>query len=500
MKSGNKVWLLLLIYLIAVTVRLYDLTNSSIYSDEITWIVRGKELIYALIHRNMGFLVNGWWTNPGDTEAIGLPLTFLGGLSQLLFSGTGKYSLKIFNDIFASRLPVVLVSSLVPVAIYYFGSGLISRKLSLFSSIIYIFNPISIALDRSVVHDSFLTLFSFVAIISYIYYARKKTVNILPGIFLSLAFLTKPNGILPILGWFAYFILVDRSKYSIKYFLINLLSFILIVTLLWPSSWRMPVIAIFEYLFRQFGLVQNGMSVFYKGVITYRPGFDYYLFQFLVRMPVVLIFGFVVSILIILRSVIRKVNPIKVTFIPIILYIFVFFLLISISSKKMGIRYAEPLLPWFVIFSTWGLIKFVSMIRNTYLKSLTVLIIAFGALTPLSYSPDYYFYYNSLIGGPKGAQQYDMVGFCSSSRLAAKFLTSQNVTGSVFVSGCPEAVRYYSSIDITYHYLDAEYIILETYMLNQHPEDVAVMYLTDKTPLKDIQFHGATIAKIYKLK
>jgi len=185
-------------------------------------------------------------------------------------------------------------------------------------------------------------------------------------------------------------------------------------------------------------------------------------------------------------------------FMPVILYVLVFFLLISISSKKMGIRYAEPLLPWFVMFSTWGLMALVKIIRNSYLKTIVIVIIAAGILSPLSYNPDYYFYYNSLIGGPKGAQQYDMVGFCSSSRLAVEFLKGQNVTGSVFISGCPEAVRYYSNLNITYHYLDAEYIILETYMVNQHPEDIAVKYLKDKIPLKDIEFHGATIARVYK--
>jgi len=35
--------------------------------------------------------------------------------------GTGKYSLHLLSDIVASRLPVVLLSSLLPVFIYYFG-------------------------------------------------------------------------------------------------------------------------------------------------------------------------------------------------------------------------------------------------------------------------------------------------------------------------------------------------------------------------------------------
>jgi 4-amino-4-deoxy-L-arabinose transferase-like glycosyltransferase len=433
------------------------------------------------------------------TEAIALPLTFFNGLFLVAFAGAGKYSLKIFSDMFAARLPVVLISSLIPVGIYYYGSSIFSKKLSLIAAFVYIFNPISIALDREVVNDSFLTLFTFFALISYIYYSRKKVLNIIPGIFLSLAFLTKPDGLMPILGWVFLLIFVDRSRYAIKYFLINVFSFLLIVTVLWPPSWRMPVFAIFEYLYRQFSLVQVGMGVFYKGVVTNNPGFDFYIFQYLVRMPVALILGFIVSILIALRSVLKKPISIKPAVIPIVLYNLTFFLLISFSSKKLGIRYAEPLLPWFVILSSWGLIWLVESIHNRYLTTVAVLIIALNILTPLSYNPDYYFYYNFLVGGPKGAQKYDMVGFCSSTRLATDYLEERNMTGSVFVAGCPDPVRYYwAGLDITYNYLKADYIILETYYVDQHPEDPVLAYLANKTSVKDIQFHGAIIARIYK--
>ncbi len=117
--------------------------------------------MYTLIHGNINFLLNGWWTNPGMTEAIGLPLTFLSGLSHVLFAGAGKYSLNLFNDVLASRLPIVLIGSLVPVFMYFFGSEIFSRKLSLISALIYIFNPIAISLDRWVSSQLLFEFFLF---------------------------------------------------------------------------------------------------------------------------------------------------------------------------------------------------------------------------------------------------------------------------------------------------------------------------------------------------
>jgi 4-amino-4-deoxy-L-arabinose transferase-like glycosyltransferase len=497
-KLKKDIWIMMALYFLAVVIRLYKLNDASIYSDEITWMVRGKELIYAIIHGNIGYFINGWWINRGITEAIALPLTFLSGLSQLIFAGQGKYGLKIFSDILAARLPGVVVSSLLPVVIYYFGSGLFSKKLSIFSALIYALNPISIGLDRSIINDSFLTLFSFTALVSYIYYSKKSKMNILPGFFLSLAFLTKPDGVLPLAGWIIYEVIKGRYKFSLRYFLINIATFAIVVTILWPSSWSKPIFSIFEYLFRQLTLVQQGMPVFYMGKVTSNPGYEFYLFQYLVRMPVILLIGFIGGIVFLIKHLIKKLKFDKETIVPLTVYSIVVLVLISISNKKLGIRYGLPILPFFVIVSTFGLISFFELIKNRYLKIIALTIITANLLSPLTYIPDYYLYYNFLVGGPKGAQRYDTVGFCASSRLAAEYLNNQKVKGGVYVAGCPYAFPYYSSLPLTENLSKANYIILETYFVNQHPEDAAVKYLQNKTSWKDIQVHGAIIAKIYK--
>ncbi|BCX14789.1 MAG: hypothetical protein KatS3mg088_472 [Patescibacteria group bacterium] len=360
----RKIILIALIYILSLSLRLIDLENTSIYSDEITWTVRGKEIIYALIHANKNFFENAWWKKTNDTEAIALPLTLLSGISQFFLAGNGKYSLKIFNDIFASRLPIAIISSLTPVFIFYFGSKLIGEKLALISAIFYLINPIAIAFDRMSINDSFLTLFSFTALTSYLYYSKENKISFIPGIFLSLAFLTKPNGILPIIGWLVYDLYQKRNNFPSKQLAINTISFLVFTNIMWPYSWEKPIYSIFEYLIRQFHLVQDGMTVFYRGKITTNPPFDFYLFQYLIRMPEILILGFFVNLISILYLIKNKNIKTKKQNITIITYVLIFLIIISISNKKLGIRYALPLLPWFVIASASGWLKILEILKK----------------------------------------------------------------------------------------------------------------------------------------
>lgn len=73
-KKLRKWRLLLIVYLIALLPRLLFLGEAGIYSDEITWMVRGKEVVYSVLHRNLPYFHNAWWNKKNDTEAIGLPL------------------------------------------------------------------------------------------------------------------------------------------------------------------------------------------------------------------------------------------------------------------------------------------------------------------------------------------------------------------------------------------------------------------------------------------
>lgn len=489
---------MLTIFITSLLFRVASLGASQIYSDEITWMVRGKEVVYAIIHLNKTYFDNAWWNKTYDTEAIGLPLVIVSGLSQLFLAGSSKFSLNLLSDITASRLPVAVISSILPVAIYYFVLKLADKKTALLASIFYLVNPITLGLDRWIVHDSFLTLFSFLSISSFLLTAENKKPNILPGVFLALAFLTKPNGILIGISWLAYFVLNYKSKPVLKSLLSNTFTALVFITILWPKSWNAPVFSFFEYLYRQTQLVGAGMGVYYLGQVTTHPNWTYYLFQFAMRLPEIIVLNLLIGLLvwpIVYKQATSKKRKITVS---VAVYCLIFLLLISLSPKKLGVRYALPLFPWLVIFAAGTLRWILDKTSNKLLTVVTSLFAFFSLVFPLTFFPDYYLYYNQFAGGTKGAQRYDMVGFCASSKPAFEYLNSVSYDGNVYVAGCSESAPYYSGIRVTKDYKQADSIIVETYLANQHPEDPIFEFIKTKTLIKSFADHGAVITEIYQ--
>lgn len=484
------------IYILGLIIRLISLDTAGIYSDEITWMVRGKEVVYAILHRNSSYFDNAWWNKQNDTEAIGLPLVVTSGIPYVFLSeGGGRISLKVLPEIVAARIGPVMVNAILPVGILIFGIYFLSFGVGLLAALVYMIDPVTLGLDRWVVHDSFLTLFSFGALASFLIYGEKGKLNILPGILLGLAFLTKPNGIVPFVGWITYWLFNFKSKQILKLLLLNCMIFFATITILWPASWHNPL-AFLEYLWRQTSLVQGGMRNFYLGEVTNDPGWTYFIFQILTKMPEVLILGMILGILNVVNF--RKKN--RSVFIASLSYVLVFFVLISVSPKKLGARYALPLFPWLILLSSYGLVAGFKLIKSRKVKIILIGLALFSLLYPLTFAPDYYQYYNLFVGGPKGAQKYDLVGFCASSRPAFEYLNEINFDGKVYVAGCADPVAYYSpQAQVVDDFREAEMVVVETYLKNQHPEDPVWRLLEGKSPDKQFKNHGAVMTEIYVL-
>src|SRR3990170_349304 len=91
--------ILVLIYLIALLPRLWQLGATPVYVDEVTWVVKGKEAIYALAKGNLDYFRNrAWWNDRKDTYAIGWPTVLASGLAHVILAGSGQYSLHWLDD------------------------------------------------------------------------------------------------------------------------------------------------------------------------------------------------------------------------------------------------------------------------------------------------------------------------------------------------------------------------------------------------------------------
>lgn len=485
---------LLSIFFLTFFVRILFFKDAPIYSDEITWMVRGKETVYSVFKGNLAYFKSAWWTKSDDTEAIGLPLVFLNGPFQIFLAGSSKYSLKLVSDIAASRLPIIIVNSFLPVLIFLFADRYLGKKPAMFSAVLYALNPAIVGVDLWIINDSLLTLFSLAAIYFFFVSRKEKRLSLLPGIFLGLAFLTKPTGILVLVAWFA---LAFFKKDGLRSLLFGLGVFFVFVSLSWPHSWTNPFYAVFEYLSRQTGLAQEGIANYYFGKVTTNPHWSYYLFLLSTRLTELSVVGLSVSLVLVAVKLTKKAKmKIKPEHAASLLYVLFYLLAISLSAKKLGLRYALPAVPFLIVFSGYGLCRLYEMVKGLYRKALFI-VFAAGLAYPLTWLGDAHIYYNTFVGEAKGAQEYVLVGWCSSTKEAFEYLDKKGQVGTVYVPGCPAPTSYYSKFKSILDFGEADYIVSETYHEKQQPDHPLYKYLEGKEPTKYIFQKGVVLAKIY---
>lgn len=501
--------LLLCLFLIAFIPRVYNLDETEIYPDEITWMVRGKETFYAIKQLNFKYFETSWWNIQNDTQAISLPLVLIDGPSLILFGkNQSTFNLGLFSDITAARLPIVFLNSFFIVIFYLFLRKIFSQNLSLFTAVLLALDPIFIGFGRMVINDGLLTLFSFTAICSFLFLDKLKSI-LLSGICLSLGFLTKPNGLLPLCSWltFCFMSFKDKRMLFNRLFTALIVS-IFLITILWPASWNKPIISIFEYNFRQTILArQQPIHQFFIGEITTDPPFYFYLFQITTRLPLLIYIGLISFPIFIFLEIKNNKNWKKNTnypkFIAIAIYCLIFLLITSLASRKLGVRYILPLWPWIYITSCWTLFQIANLFKKRFFKFIFLIcIVIINLLIIIHYYPSYQLFYNQLIGGPQNAQKYDLVGLCSGAKGSLEFIDQNfNINEPVAMIGCNKVIApYYSSRQITTNWQTSNLVIVENAYKQLMPNDEAVKFFDEQKPIFVVKENGAILSRVYSKK
>lgn len=497
-KQKKTAVIFVLIYLVALSVRLYRLSDVLVYVDEVTWMVKGKEAVYALKSLNLNYFRNAWWESKTDSYAISWPLTISSGVSHILFAGTGKNSLHLFSDIFASRLPIILISSLLGSIIFMFGKKYIGVIPSSLAGLAYALDPIAISLDRWILNDSFLSLFSFLSVMSYVHLVEDKKLSVLPGVFLALAFLTKPHGILVILAWVGL-LFVEKGIHAFKLFMLNILSFYLSVSILWPKAWINPITAIPSYLFNQSILVNRGDPIhnFYLGRAVDSPNWTYYLFQLLFRTPEYAVIILLTGIVYFVYKILFKKHKVNASIPSILGYLLFSFVLLSTSSIKGGVRYLLFFYPY-IYLSTFYFLRILTIKLRKPVVWILIMLVSLSSVNALNYLPQSYLYYNSIIGGAVNAQRYDLIGLCFGNKSALEYLDKKQLVGLTAILGCPDSGLYHSSRPQTKNILLAKYIILESAYVQQFPNDPKVELVKSYPLLATVYEKSLITARIYE--
>lgn len=495
-KIQRDALIFVILFSLALIPRVYLLGETTIYPDEISWLVRGKEAFYALKQFNLDFFQYAWWNSTSENEAIGWPISFLSAISLIMFGkGQSGVSLNIMSDYVAGRLPNVLLSSAFIPIFYLLSSRFFSKKIAFLAAILLLLDPTHIALSRWIMHDSFLTTCTFISVITFALGVREKSRKYLmiSGLFLSLGFLTKPNGLLPVASWFIVLYLSNKEKVS--NFIIASLSFLLFTIVLWPSSWTNPIISIFEYLYRQTQLTQIGINYYFFGESSYNPPSWFYLFQIFVKLPTIITIGLLLFLVYFVRNLNRK----NLNFISFFAFFLIFLISISLANIKLGARYALPLWPWIYLAVSYLLIKLISRAKFIFRVVILGLVIASSVFSALKYFPEDYLFYNSLVGGSGNAQKYDLVGLCYGTKEAIKYLNScYPGTKSLAILGCSNVVApYYFTGKVTTDWRKDDIVIIENSFKQILSNEEAIKYFNQKIPIFIAKQKDVVVSRVY---
>ncbi|OGM06907.1 hypothetical protein A2130_03705 [Candidatus Woesebacteria bacterium GWC2_33_12] len=478
------------IFLISLLFRSYNLTSTEIYPDEITWTVRSREAFLAIKTNNFDYFKSAWWTKDTDTEAINLPQTIISGASIFLLAKgqPTHYSLELFSDFIAARIPIVFLTSIF-IAIFYFITKRITNNkyIALLASLLLSIDPTSIALSRWLLVDYPLTIWMFLAISSFFLIKNIKISIIVSSIFISLAFLTKPTGLILFIPLF----LSKQYKTIITFF-----CFLVFAKLLWLGQEGNIIIDMYSYIFNQFQLSNNSFITFFNGKITSNPPFYYYVQQILTRLPIIIISSLLFYPIFVKKKILKNK---KLLTIIIPLFVISYILILSIPAKKLGIRYIFPVIPWLYLFSGISIYYFLNKLHKFYKTIAIISIFAISSTVSLFYFPNYYIYRNIFSGGPKIVQSNEVIGLCMGARSSILNLINKYPDiKSVAYLGCSKStLPYYTNVTISTDWKTERFVIVEESMKLLSPNLEEIIYFNNKKPIYINDWHGVVLSRIY---
>jgi 4-amino-4-deoxy-L-arabinose transferase-like glycosyltransferase len=499
---GFKV--VIFLFTVSFLLRLCGLGEHGLFSDELSWMVRGKELFFAVKQFNWSFFETGWWLNPFAAEPLGLPMALMSGTLLVLFSpGQSRLSLGIIPDIIAARIPAMIIGSLFIPVYYFLLKKSFKKEIVLVAALLLAFDPVAVGLSRWLHQDSFLTIVSFIGLILFIS-TKSKLVLIISAFFSAMACLTKPQGFFVPLTLGLYWFLVEnnlKKQYLIRLGIWGLIlgSF---VTLSFPFLWKNPIGQMLLYLQTQSSVVSQGHLVYFLGEVTRNPAWYYYFITGPFHLTESVLFGTILGLIYFLKNLKEKsfkINPIVAVA---LIYSLIIIVTVSLAHKKLGIRYMFPIWPYLFLFAGWGLYNFSQKIKEQYLKIFWILVFLFPLWGLIKFYPSYYLYYNNLIS-PKVFQKMEMLGVCDGIKPSMEYLGPRLTEGTkLMVQACAPTARYYTgfTINLVENVEDnPEYIILEDNYAIRFPGVENKIKENGYKVIKEIDFRGISLTKIYEI-
>lgn len=459
--KNRKLFTVLLIFIFAISLRLWNLNQSGRVVDE--WIANvGLKFIKLA---QIGDFNNNYWWKDLDHPVLVL---YVRGLASIFdISGYASNGTPILNyDLTHDRLISVILTSLTCVLVLLISIKYISFFVGITAGIILAMLPIFLGHSQIAMYEPFNIFFYTATVYSFLLFLENpsKFRVILTGILLGLTMQSKetnfpliPQIIITYLIW--YWFIGRRNPISLiktkilLIFAIGLLTFIII----WPMFLlNIKEILMTQYVYR-FGVHTSIPEVFYGKLFLNRR--FYYLVYFLITTPFITYILFLAGLISIdtinhksrnrILSFLSKTKLFKKKFrssfnldmkYKWIFYIFIIwfitpFIMSFYHKREQGIRYIIEIYAPMSIIAAMGFDYFLSFFVKTEWKKylfLTCLII-YQFIILARITPYYLDYFNILVGGAKNVYEnklFHLAWWGEGNREAGLYLAKNAPSGS----------------------------------------------------------------------
>lgn len=403
--SLNRVQACILIFLVAIGVRISTLNDMGLTWDEPAYVSTGYKYVQLIRDRNFS---DPFWYELADHPPL---IRYVYGFAGMLdikseHAGIAQYH---YSFTFA-RLVSALLGSLSAVFIVLIGYEYFSKFIGFSSGLIFSLIPFFVGLSQLATLESFMMFFFTGAVYFCLRFLKTGAVGtgVVTGIFAGMSLLVKQSNVIifPLIACFGVLHFFFQERKSVKSarayvvgFLIIGVSALLSVFLLWP----MPF-----FHMKETWAVQQTMWVdavklpppeVFFGRLMLVP-FPYYIVMFLITTPIlILLLSFLGFI-----HVDKKRNFISFA---ILIWLLFPFLQSFYAFKQHGVRYIIEIYAPFAILCGLG-ISYVSQWfgKGRIVKpSILAVVVVYLFLILLKVKPYYLDYFNEAVGGNKNVYE-----------------------------------------------------------------------------------------------
>ncbi len=410
--------LIAVILIFALAIRMYGLTDVGLTYDEPITVASGIYYIHNLEVQNFGADV---WAQNMEHPPVA---KYIYGIANLIFNGDG-FS---YNTYVVAKSASALMGALTCVLIFLIGRELYDKRVGLLAAFILALTPVFLAHTQIAAIDSPIAFFFTLTMFLFMIAMRRNSIPYYAASAVSLALLlgTKFNGIL-ILPAMAILYVLYRHEHplyvkkvkkkgsahssgahglqaAIKPYInpLSLIGYCLIVALIffmiWPWLWS----DLIGHASMTLSHWETTPRDFFLGTAQAAPLY-YYPVYFLVTTPALLFIPLVVGIV----AAARSKDVFKY---GILLWLVIPFAYGFTSFIQNGMRYLIMIYPAVALLCADGLWQIsgqaekLKLPKKAVFAALSVLLIAYLAVSVALVHPYYLDYYNELSGGQKNIQ------------------------------------------------------------------------------------------------